>query len=457
MKYQEWKKANSTPKKYAHFDVRVSIADVERKIRDQLFIIHHGFYPLIHYTQVTHKYKKGQRKKDRNDKKRDICYCAHIDRCIYQYYAYLLNERYNDRVLQDGIHDSAVAYRNNLGMTNIHFSKIAFDCIKRFPSCYIMIGDFTDFFGNLEHGYLKQQLCGLLGQESLPDDYYAVFKNITRYSTWELSSLLEINHLQDTAQGRRKLNRQRTVLTQGQFHQFKKSCIQKHESNAGIPQGSPISAVLANIYMLEADKMIHDYVIAHSGMYMRYSDDFIIIEPVSCEEWREHYQWIKDKLNAVPGIKLQPDKTKLFQYVDDTVISCNSEFEPGESNGQNKINFLGFSFDGKEITIRDKTVSKYYHKMYRKARYIPKHNYTSPKGHKITCKNLYLLYSIKGSVSKRGADGTYIKHGNFLTYVRRAQTVFQGEPITRSTDRHMLKIRRALNSVPSNKNGESNS
>lgn len=443
MEYAEWLKANSTPKRYAHFDVRVSVADVEYKIRDPQYIIHHGFYPFIHYVQVTHKYHNMTHEKV--DKQRDICYCAHIDRCIYQYYAYLLNECYNDRVLRDGLNDVAVAYRNNLGKTNIHFAKSAFDFIKDHPSCYIMIGDFTDFFGKLEHWYLKDQLCSLLKQESLPPDYYAVYKNITRYTKWELSSLLEINRLKDSVKDRKELNKKRTVLTSDQFKKFKKSCITKN-GQTGIPQGSPISAVLANIYMLKADKMIHDYVVAHDGMYMRYSDDFIIIMPANTEEWKKHYQWIKDKIGSVPGVELQPDKTKLFHFDTDTVISCNSEFESDMPNGQNKINFLGFSFDGKEVTIRDKTISKYYHKLYRKARYIPKHAFISPKGRKISCANLYQQYSCKGMKPQKECDGSYIKHGNFLTYVKRAHLVFNGEPITRSTKRHMLKIRRVLSS-----------
>ena len=46
-----------------------------------------------------------------------------------------------------------------------------------------------------------------------------------------------------------------------------------------IPQGSSISAVLANIYMIEADKKINEYVVSLGGMYRRYSDDFIVVVP----------------------------------------------------------------------------------------------------------------------------------------------------------------------------------
>jgi retron-type reverse transcriptase len=46
---------------------------------------------------------------------------------------------------------------------------------------------------------------------------------------------------------------------------------------AGIPQGTPISAVLANIYMLEFDKVIHNWLSARGGVYRRYSDDMLFI------------------------------------------------------------------------------------------------------------------------------------------------------------------------------------
>lgn len=52
-----------------------------------------------------------------------------------------------------------------------------------------MIGDFTNFFDNLDHLYLKQQLCQLLGVCQLPDDYYAVYKSVTKYCKWDLNGI----------------------------------------------------------------------------------------------------------------------------------------------------------------------------------------------------------------------------------------------------------------------------
>ena len=159
MTLEEWKNKNSVYKKYAHFDKRVMINDVWNYISNPKIVAKHGFYPFIHYTQVFKKYKKSV---GAVSKEREICYSAHLDRCIFQYYSFLLNEKYNSIVSRDGIDHVAVAYRNNLECSNIEFSKLVFDFIRKFGSCYIMVGDFTSFFDNLDHAYLKKQLCNNL-------------------------------------------------------------------------------------------------------------------------------------------------------------------------------------------------------------------------------------------------------------------------------------------------------
>lgn len=434
MRFEDWLERNNKCKTYAHFDKRVAVSDVLDKIMNAEWIEKHGFYPFIHFTHEITKYSSNDGKKN---KKREICYSSHIDRCIFQYYSYLLNEKYNLRVEKDGLNLVAVAYRNNLGLNNIHFAKIAFDYIKLFGTCYIMIGDYTNFFDNLNHQYLKRRLCDLLEVDVLPSDYYAVFKNVTKYSFWELTDLLKINNLSEAKSEIKKLNSKDTVITLEQLKNLKKRYLKKNKDQRGIPQGSAISAVLANIYMLDADKKINSYVEDNNGLYMRYSDDFIIILPCSEISFKSHYNWIKNAISLIPDVELSPEKTKIFKYEDRVVSSCNNTFEPQIMNGSNMINFLGFSFDGQEVIIRDKTVSKYYYRMYHKAKTIRDNSFISPKGNHISCRNLYKLYSKKGA---------HCEKGNFLTYVERANDIFdKKEPIERSTKNHMQKIRKALN------------
>lgn len=447
MTSHDWLNSESTVKRskkpYAHFDLRTDVGKQKNYISDPHKVATHGFYPFIHYQIKMVKFSKA---KGPREKTRDICYAAHIDRCIYQYYSFMLNELYNERLQIDGTSDVAVAYRTDLHKSNIYFSKRAFDFIKRLGKCYVMIGDFTHFFDNLDHDYLKRQWCSLLKCDSLPDDHYNVFKNVTAYSKWELTDLLTLNGFSDDWAGRKSLNSQLRVITPTQFKE-NRSHIVKNTDNYGIPQGSPISAILANVYMLEVDKLINNMVLSFGGMYMRYSDDFIIILPDVAElNVADIFEKIHALLKFAPRLTLEQSKTQYFHYSNGALENCGKKFHPEADGSSRFINFLGFTFDGEKVSIRSKTISKYYYRMYRKAKNIANAGSYTPAGKHISCENLYRRYS------ERGADG---KPGNFLTYVSRAEREYgAGEAITRDTKRHMQKIRKALNCEKTNKEGD---
>ena len=428
MDIQKWledpKTIQKSKKGYAHFDHRIDIRKAAKFIKEPDNITHYGFYPFIHYTM---KMKKYNAKTGKKIKKREICYAAHMDRCIYQYYAAILNEYYNDRIRELGIEKVPVAYRTDLKDSNIQSAKKAFDFIKSQPVCSVMIGDFTNFFDNLDHQYLKKQWSSLLQKDQLPPDHYAVYKNITRYSMWELENLLVLNGLQEEKGKIRKLNSQSVVLSREQYKANRKYII-KNQNPYGIPQGSPISAALANIYMLDADKMIYQKVTEYGGFYMRYSDDFIVILPGQDKDYV--FREILDIIKRIPNLTLENRKTQFFNVTIPEIYNVSKSFAEDADNSQRKINFLGFSFDGKKIFVRAKTISKYYYRMNRKAT------------------------SIAGNEEYRGADklyrryserGAYGKEGNFLTYINRAEQEFGADEMIRNEVKyHMSKIRNSL-------------
>ena len=441
-------------KSYAHFDYRTDIQEQATYISNPEVVAKHGFLPFIHYQQKTVKYD-GKKKKE---KIRDLFYASHVDGCIFRYYNFVLNELYNRRIISEGLSDVAVAYRTDLHLNNIDLAKRAFGFIKSNPSCYIMIGDFTSFFDNLDHQYLKSQWCSLLDSKQMPKDHYAVFKNITKYSSWELTDLLALNGLQDNRKGHHAINSRRVVLTKSQFA-HNRSHITKNHNAFGIPQGSPMSALLANIYMLDIDKQINEAVKEANGMYMRYSDDFIIILLTSDKTSAlSFFRYISTLLNETAGLKLEESKTQYFRFADSKIINYDRDFGVSSLYKHKPINFLGFSFDGKKVSVRQKTIFKYYHHMYRKAKTIVRNGGYTRKGKHISCKNLYRLYSIRGSCAKddvalSDANGFNVsqnpsntKHqGNFLSYIRRAEKCFgPNEAIGKDTRRHMQKIRKAL-------------
>lgn len=299
---------------------------------------------------------------------------------------FLLNYQYNIWAYENNIDDVAIAYQDNLGKNNIDFAKDAFDAIRNFPQCFILVGDFTNFFDNLEHQYLKKMMCEVLGVERLPQDYFSVFKNITRFSSWGWKDIVKAAGENIEERGvRKKINSKDTVLTKEQFQKSKKD-IKKNVSGVGVPQGSPISAVLSNIYMIEFDKYIKRYVASKRGIYMRYSDDFIIVLPYERDaEIADFTSYIFSYVESMKGlIDLQKEKTSCYTYKNEVVY---------EGDQPSSINYLGFLFDGKNIRIRPRAITKYYYRMRRKAHTIGRSNWTSTKGKHISAKELYSIYS----------------------------------------------------------------
>lgn len=379
----EFVKHHNDTKPYAHFDLRVSLAmpSIRKYVMNQDKIIRHSFYPFIHFKKKNSRYgKKGPKKP------RELYYCSHLDRCVYQRYAFLLNYQYNIWAYENKIDDVAIAYRDNLGKNNIDFARDAFDAIRSFSQCFILVGDFTNFFDNLEHQYLKKMICKVLEVERLPQDYFSVFKNITCFSSWDWKDIVKAAGEKITEKGvRKKINNKDRVLTREQFQKNKKD-IKKNVSGVGVPQGSPISAVLSNIYMIEFDKDIKRYVDSKDGIYMRYSDDFIIVLPyIKNDEIADYVDFIFGYVKSMKGlIDLQKEKTSCYIYRNEVVY---------EGDHPSAINYLGFLFDGKNIRIRPRAITKYYYRMRRKAHTIGRNNWISSKGRHISAKELYSIYS----------------------------------------------------------------
>lgn len=474
---------NITQARYAHFDRRLPIKDgiladnIMNYIENKDNIAKHGFYPFIKYQKTVCKFSKNKYLEDKKleddtlknkgivSKTRNINYCTHLDRAIYRYYSDLLNEKYNIYANEHDLNDVSVAYRNNLSKNNIHFAKQAFDFIKQ-GECDILIGDFTSFFDNLDHQYLKQMLCKVLDTTSLPDDWYAVYKNITQYSTWDLVSILKINGLlnkeelklinqpkYDIVYTKAKiLNKQDCVLTKKQFKENSKTCIQANKSGTGIPQGSNIGAVLSNVYMIEFDELINNYIKDLNGLYLRYCDDFIVVVPKNDKTtFKSVIEFVNERIKDTKKLTIQHEKSKVYRYQNQVITISHKDYK----NVKASIDYLGFVFDGEHVNIRPKTISKYYYRMYRKLNFIVKCKGVTKNGKNISYRNLYKTYTQKGRNGQRDVKNKNHRNGNFITYVYKADGIFNNsnssnEPIKQHTNRHMLKIRRKIDSIKQN-------
>ena len=436
MKVNIYNIKNNGKRKYAHFDKRLGLKEAYKYVSNPENIKKHNFYPFIYYEKRFYKFNK---EKGKYDKTRPICYASHIDRCIYQYYAYILNHIYNEKACNLNIDECSIAYRDNKRKSNINFAKEVFDFIKQTQNAYIIVGDFKGFFDNLDHKYLKKQLCKLMNTDKLSDDMYAVFKSMTKFSKCRLEDILTLNGLNDTYKGIKELNSHETVMDVETFKKFKKDNLIRNQNKFGIPQGSSLSGIFSNIYMMDFDYKMKELVSSYNGLYRRYSDDFILV--LTCadvEVFKKFYDKAISIIDNTPGVYIEKDKTKVYLYLSDIVKNITNCIIPEIKDEKNIVDYLGFSFDGKSVLIRQKTYGKYIYRMRRKIDGIERCNGITYKGNRINYDKVYDKYSKKGLT--RGK-----RKSNFISYVRLSNKVFKDEKnILNIEKNHMRKIAKVI-------------
>lgn len=410
---------------YTHLDTKKYHTDYKQRVQNINWVGQHGFYPFIHFKIDCSKYTViDDGKKDIKPKERDIYYAAHIDRFIYEYYGNRLNNRYNKYMKSNGIDRVSTAYRNcTPGKCNIDFAKEVFEYIVKCESAYIFVGDFSKFFDNLDHRYLKEKIKCVIGEKSLDVADYAIYKNITKFTYVEADDI-------ESEKGlfRRDMRDMDKYFETDEFHEFKKKHLHKNLKKYQIPQGSSISAVYANVYMVDFDKKINDFITSRKGIYRRYCDDIIIVVPMSHEDIinernKEIAKFIYSIRDKIPNLELNEDKTEHFFY-DNGII----EKIKGKSN---LVNYLGFTFDGKTVRIRDKSLFKFYCRAYRKIKTVKEN--TDKKAFNAGKKAIYRSYTHLGA-SKYSKD-----HGNFLTYAYKADEIFSQSELLISDIRKQIK------------------
>lgn len=410
---------------YTHFDKKKYHTNYKQSVQNINWVSRHGFYPFIHFQMDCSKYTNDlEGNKFIKEKNRDIYYAAHIDRFIYEYYGNRLNSKYNNYMKSKGIGRVSTAYRNcSPGKCNIDFAKEVFEYIVKCESAYIFVGDFSKFFDNLDHRYLKEKIKCVVGEKSLDVADYAIYKNITKFTYVEADDI-------EAEKGlfRRDMRELDKYFETDEFHDFKKKHLHKNSKDYQIPQGSSISAVYANVYMIDFDKRINDFITSQKGIYRRYCDDIIVVIPmtrneINCGRNEKISKFIYDTRDGIPNLKLNEDKTEHFFY-------NNGEIEKikGQSN---LINYLGFTFDGRIVHIRDKSLFKFYCRAYRKIKRIKEN--TDEKSFNAGKKAIYHSYTHLGA-SKYSKD-----HGNFLTYAYKADEIFSQSKVLESGIRNQVK------------------
>ena len=190
-------------------------------------------------------------------------------------------------------------------------------------------------------------MLSILECERLPDDWHAIIRRLTLF---EYVDAEDVSRRLGKPKGRR-------ICGVDAFREVVRPLIKRNSSNRGIPQGTPLSGLLANIYMLELDTTVRDWLRERGGSYRRYSDDIAVVLPSRALE-DEFLTFFRDQVSAI-GLVLNEKKT------------CRTEFDrEGQrlvSTGD-QLQYLGFTFDGKNIRIRAESMKAFYARMKRNLR-----------------------------------------------------------------------------------------
>ena len=405
---------------YVHFDRHISKATLVDRVQDPNYVCRHGFMPFVGYDVEEPRYKAAERQV--HLKRRPIRFAAHLDSHIFAYYASLLTPRYEKELVDAGLGRQVVAYRTHPEpKCNIHFANDAFEWIKRRKQVVAFAIDIEGFFDSISHSLIKERWQAVLRETTLPDDHYKVFKAITQYAWVSLSDLKS-----SLGFGRSRLeNSRKPFCTPQDFRRLiaKGKKIRVNDDTKGIPQGSPISALLSNIAMLEFDKELTSFVAERQGLYRRYSDDILVVLPTGKED---DFEDILAKLlkETTRTLTVNPKKTVVSRFTE----------EGGSLTCDTQLSYLGFDFDGIRKTVRPKTLARFHRRMIQGIRSAKRAAMKAKKvgaDSRIRKRELYERYSHLG---KR----------NFVSYAYRAATIMEAPEIRRQVGKHWLNLNQLI-------------
>jgi RNA-directed DNA polymerase len=178
--------------------------------------------------------------------------------------------------------------------------------------CY----DVSGFFDTIDHAILKNRLKRILQVAELPQDWFAILRHVTRYSAVRRQALADHPRF-----GPALSLRSRAPITTIAQIKAEGIPIESNANNFGIPQGTPISSVFSNLYLLDLDERMVEVCRERGALYQRYSDDILIICAVDDEapitsvfqcQLREHLLSLNDKTERTV---FDPSNCDAFQYL----------------------------------------------------------------------------------------------------------------------------------------------
>ena len=446
--HMNWEPRPKDIKKYFHFDANISGDKLKKLATNDSYVQTHAFLPLIRFREKWIKFRKnGERKL----KSRPIRYCSRIDAAIFAYHRYKLSEFYENYLAKKGISNIPVAYRkipksSGGNKSNIELAKDAFDFIRNTGDCDVTVVDISSFFESLDHQKLRDSWEKIIGR-NLSAAEIAVLNAVTKYSVVDIEPLFDrlnmfsrsgktklerklrkIDKLKKTHKKRLATRKELIDLVCGGNAKFP-SLIQKHNLPYGIPQGTPISDILANIYLVDFDTRLARWVRKRNGFAYRYSDDIIVIIPRS---ENLPFDCAFDYLSASIGnfgekVKIKREKTAIGRFI--STPSGQIYTHIYGNSCQNGIEYLGFQFNGKAVQLKNSTISNAWRKLKKRAhgwakswvkRYRNKGDQWLLDNAPIQDKATEVLRVLSGEQLKKST----VDDWTFISYVERAKRCF---------------------------------
>ncbi len=442
-------------KGYLHLDHRYWFPEHIEEIKEIIFnklIVknphtkknqYYSFSPFLKILTKTPRYRyqfeEGQY--DLETKIRPICLTSHKDSLILGYYSYSITKTYENYIKDKGFDDVVLAYRSDLGYCNIQFAKEVFDIIKSRKECSAIALDIKGYFDHIDHTLLLEKWQRVMGGR-LDEDQFRLYKMLTEYSYINSKSILkkykgpkERNErlplaLFDIIPGDtinekfKKLKQDELIITNNEPND-------KTKRKCGIPQGSPISALLSNILLIDFDADLKKKGELECFVYRRYCDDILIIcdtdKASNLMDWilkkisKEYFLTIQqDKVDMIDFHKNAKGKTRGFRRPRRTkhilgdkpkVIITDKPTVTNEMNEEKlykPLQYLGFEYNGKEVLLRSSSVSRFFWKLnYRLQRTVVMSYSPNTRSNQIFMSQIYERY-------------THIGKRNFLTYAFKA-------------------------------------
>lgn len=408
---------------YPHFDKPLLFEKAKAYVTDPAKVGSHQFFPLLSYSIEERRYRGHN---GRSTKVRPIKYAAHCDGYIYSYYCHQLSLKYEQKIQAWGLDKHIIAYRGGKGLSNVDFAQQAFAEISRRGKCVAIAMDIGGFFDSIDHKKLEEEWRRVLDVEKLPKDHLAVLKSVTQWSEVDRQDCYARLGIENPKKAPRPLcqnAREFRDKIKGKAT-GQESLIRVNKNKYGVPQGTPISAHLSNIYMITFDLTMKELETKIGGYYRRYSDDILWV----CDQ--KYTDQIKEAVDAALSergdhLKRKEEKTEVSFF----------EVQKNKQTTDRPFQYLGFTFDGSKGLLRSQTLARYWRRLIYSVRAAKREAREAKKDGK----------NPKVFRKKLNHALTHLGKGNFVTsYAYKAQEKMGGKAIRRQLSGHMRRVNKEL-------------